>query len=307
MRLHTLSLLTALALSTSAGGARSVAPVRYIDAHVHLVAVMPAEAEIAALKAAGVARGVIMHPEAGELKSAANTDRVFAIPFISIARIPSMKGLRLGPDSAAAMGDLYAKGEVCGFGEIPTRIEPRSESDDASHLLNTDRQAIYALANARGIPVNMHISLVNPETQKAVATIAARYPKMPIILAHAGWDAGADVNERLMATYPNIHADLSIRLDHPATASANDARLSIVDTDGGLKPAWRALIERFPGRFVFGLDVTGDQRPLRIAALVRDAKATLGRLPRPVEEAVARGNIERLIGQCGKRIARARR
>jgi predicted TIM-barrel fold metal-dependent hydrolase len=305
-KLPILGLLAVLALVSGSGGARTLAPVRYVDAHVHLVRVLTASEEIAALKAAGVARGVFMHPEIAELKAATAIDPKFGIPFISIARIPAMKGLRLGPDSAAAMAALYAKGEVCGFGEIPTRIEPRAEPDDASHILNPDRQAIYAAANARGVPVNMHISLTNPATVKAVETIAARYPRMPIILAHAGWDADAATNAALMAKHPNIHADLSIRLDHPATASPNEVKLSVVGADGALKPDWRALIERFPDRFLFGLDVTGDQRPLRIAQLVRDAKVTLGALPRRVEEAVAHGNIERLIGSCGKRLARGR-
>jgi hypothetical protein len=295
-----------MVLCSGATVARAPQPVRYVDAHVHLLAAIPAAEEFALMRAAGIERGVIMHPEPAELARAAAVDSGFVVPFISIARVPAMAGLRLDAGSAARMGELLASGAVCGFGEIPTRIEPRTLSNDAAALLAPEREAIYALANRRGVPVNMHISLANPETEAAVESIARRYPHMSIILAHAGWETGPEVMARLMQAHRNIHADLSIRLDVPGKGPANEAKLSIVDSEGALLPAWRAVITRFPDRFLFGLDVSGDQRPLRIAQLVADAKATLGALPRKVETAVASGNIERLIGHCGRQVARGR-
>lgn len=300
-----LGLLAAmLALGAGAANARGPQPVRYVDAHVHLLATMPPAEEFARLRAAGIARGVVMHPEPAELAAAAAADPAFVVPFASIARIPAMAGLRLDTKTAARLGELQAAGAVCGFGEVPTRIEPRTVSSDAAALLAPEREAIYALANVRQVPVNMHISLANPETEAAVASIAKRYPRMPIILAHAGWETGPVLMARLMRAYRNIHADLSIRLDRPGTGPANEAKLSIVDATGVLLPEWRAVIARYPDRFLFGLDISGDQRPLRIAELVSDAKATLGRLPRGIENAVAHGNIERLIGRCGQRLAK---
>jgi predicted TIM-barrel fold metal-dependent hydrolase len=301
------ALLALIAGLAGPGSARDTAPVRYIDAHVHLTAIMPPAEEFAQLRAAGVARGLVMHPEPGELAAAAAGTPDFAVPFISIARTPAQRGLRLDATTAATLAAMHGRGEVCGFGEIPTRIEPRTLPNDAAALLAPDREAIYAAANRSRVPVNMHVSLASAETEAAIVSIARRFPRMPIILAHAGWETGAEVMTRLMSAHRNIHADLSIRLDNPRSAAPNEVALSIVMPDGALKPEWRTVITRFPDRFLFGLDISGDRRPLRIAALVADAKVTLGGLPQPVEEAVAHGNVERLIGTCGRRGARARR
>jgi predicted TIM-barrel fold metal-dependent hydrolase len=276
-------------------------PVRYVDAHSHLVASLPPTELVAKLKAAGVSGVVLMDPQADVLRAAAAANPGVVVPFISLARLPTMPGLRLGPDAAAAMAALEAEGAVCGFGEIPTRIEPRLEADDAAALTAPDRMAIYAVAAARGVPVNFHVSLSNPATIAAIEAISARYPRMPLILAHAGWEADAPLIGRLIAAHRNVHADLSIRLDRPVPGS-NDARLSIVGPDGQLLPDWRALIERFPDRFLFALDISGDRRPLQIAALVAGAKATLGHLPRATENAVAHGNIERLTQSCKRKM-----
>jgi predicted TIM-barrel fold metal-dependent hydrolase len=277
-------------------------PVQYVDAHSHLVASLPPTELAAKLKAAGVSGVVLMDPQADVLREAAAANPGVVVPFISVARLPTMPGLRLSPDAATAMAALEAEGAVCGFGEIPTRIEPRLEADDAAALSAPDRMAIYAMAEARRMPVNLHVSLSSPATIAAIEVIAARHPHMPLILAHAGWEADAPLIGRLMAAHRNIHADLSIRLDRPMPGS-NDTRLSIVGPDGQLLLEWRTLIERFPDRFLFALDISGERRPLQIATLVADAKATLGQLPRATENAVAHGNIERLTQSCIRRIS----
>jgi predicted TIM-barrel fold metal-dependent hydrolase len=297
-----LHLALALASAFALGGANATPPpVRYIDAHSHFnSSVAPAEI-VARMRAAGLAGVVIMHPETTELAAAADSNPGFVVPFVSVARIPSMRGLRLSAATATTMAALQAQGAVCGLGEIPTRIEPRSEPDDATALFAPDRQAIYALAAARRVPVNLHISLSSPATIAAVETLAARYRRAPIILAHAGWEADAALVGRLMAAHPNLYADLSMRLEHPARAVAELTRISIVGADGRLKPDWAKLIVRRKDRFMFGLDISGEQRTGMITSLVADGRAVLGHLPRLVEEAVAHGTIERLTGRCGRR------
>lgn len=296
-----LILTAALLACAMPGAAQERKPVRYVDAHVHLNPELGPDVEFKALRAAGIERGFVMHPDQARLRAAIAADPRFVIPFASIARTPTMEGMRLGPDTAQALGALWAKRAVCGLGEIPTRIEPRTLPTDAAALLAPERQAVYALANAKRIPVNLHVSLAAPESEAAIATIARRYPQMSLILAHAGWETGAEVMARLMGAHRNINADLSIRLDRPGTGLPNEAGLSIVDARGALKPEWRAVIERFPTRFLFALDVSDARRLARVPVLVADARLALGALPRRVEEAVAHGNAERIAGSCGAR------
>jgi predicted TIM-barrel fold metal-dependent hydrolase len=124
---------------------------------------------------------------------------------------------------------------------------------------------------------------------------------MPLVLAHAGWMAGANVIGPLLEAHPNVYVDLSVRLD-PAVggilAPGAVNQQSILTSTGRLQPEWRALIERFPDRFLFGLDVTGSDRPQHIDELVGVAKRALGELPRDVEASVAHGNTERLLRAC---------
>ena len=68
--------------------------------------------------------------------------------------------------------------------------------------------------------------------------------------------------------------------------------------DGSMKPEWRALIERFPDRFMFAMDVTGSGQQ-RIAERVAAARKAFAPLSEPIEEAFAHGNIERLLQGCG--------
>ena len=269
--------------------------VRYLDAHSHLATVMTADEEIERLRRTGLDRVIIMSPEPDKLRQLVARYPGFVIPFLSVARTPEVKGTRL--DAAAPlMAQMLAAGEICGFGEVPSRVVPENEPSEAAAVDNAYRRAIYAAANASGVPVNLHVSLSQPETVAAIARIATAYPRMKLILAHAGWDVGPEVLAPLLAAHRNLYADLSVRLDRPRDASQPGN--SIVQPDATLQPAWAALIGRFPDRFLFGLDIGLAQRPLRIAELAADARATLGRLPRATEERVAHGNIERLLKTC---------
>ena len=291
-------MLAALASTMAAAAERPA--IRYVDAHSHIVTSIPADEEIVRMKQAGLSAVVIMDPRPAALQSLVRRYPHFVIPFISAARSADMAGLRLDPHTAGTYGRLQATGAVCGFGEIPTRLDPNPEPSDAAALTNDFRSQIYALAERRRVAVNIHVSLETAATIAAIERILADHPHMPLIIAHAGWMAGPELMGRLLAAHANLHTDLSVRLDRPGAPGADPHSNSIVDPQGVLLPAWRALIERFPDRFLFGLDVTMAKRPDHIAELVDDARHTLGALPLPVEEAVAHGNIERLLHGCGQ-------
>lgn len=272
-------------------------PVPYVDAHSHLLTVISPDEEITLFRAAGLAGVVIMYPDVEALEGVAKRNPGYVIPSVSVARTPQMKGLRLGPETAKTFARLRADGAVCGFGELPTRYDPNPYPSDAASFTAPERQAIYAVAEASRTPVSVHVSLEGPEVIAAVETVAAAHPDMPLILAHAGWVADAALIERLLAAHPNLYADLSIRLD-PARADNPNLKLSILTPEGALKPEWRALIERFPDRFLFAMDVTEANRHGRIPELLAAARQAFAPLPRTVEHTVAHGNIQRLTAAC---------
>ncbi|NML08281.1 amidohydrolase family protein [Sphingomonas sp. G-3-2-10] len=285
--------LAALAL-VGCAGAREIP---YIDAHSHLVPDLNPDEEVARFRASGLKAVVIMNPDPAAMRDIGKRHGDFVIPFISIARLPEMAGIRLSPGAAAAMGAAQAEGAVCGFGEVPTRVVPATEPSDDLALLNLDRLPIYALADARGLPLNIHVTIDTPAVEAAVDRVSRGHPRMKLILAHAGWSAGPEVLGRLMAANPNLYADLSIRLD-PAAGFVQPRETSILAADGSLLPEWRVLIERFPDRFMFGMDITGTERPAYIDRLIAVARQAFAPLPRKLQHALAHGNIEALLAGC---------
>lgn len=290
-------------------------PVRYVDAHSHLLEGMTAEQEIALFRAAGLAGVVIMHPDPAQLRDAAARDPGYVVPFISLARLPEMSGLRLTDSSVETMTELHTAGQACGFGEIPTRIMPRTEPTDDLSLLNPDRLRIYAAANRLGLPLNLHVDIADAAVAGSIERIARDNPRLKLILAHAGWSASPETIGRLMDAHPNIHADLSVRLD-PAGGLPQEplargslppgagSTISIVLPDGVLDPQWRELIVRHHDRFLFAMDVTQRERPKHIELLLATARRALAPLGRRIEQAVAHGNIERLLEGCRAGLAR---
>lgn len=285
------------------------AAVPYIDAHSHLLPGMTPPQEAAFFRKAGLAGFVIMHPDLTPVQEMRQGNEGYVVPSFSLARLPDMPGLRLSEGSASAMAVAADAGTVCGFGEIPTRIMPRTEPSDDLSLLNPNRLAIYRAANARGLPVNLHVDIVTPAVEASIARIASDYPKTKIVLAHAGWSASPALIERLMAEHSNIYADLSVRLD-PAGGLPSEPlppgsqppgamqSISIIQPDGSLKAEWHTLIARFPDRFLFALDMSEYQRPKHIDLLMATARKALSPLGSATENAVAHGNIERLFRGC---------
>jgi predicted TIM-barrel fold metal-dependent hydrolase len=304
----------ALSLAACASVPPPAAQVRYIDAHSHILAQMSAAEEVALLRASGISGAIIMHPEMGPIDAMRAGNEGFIVPAVSLARLPQMPGLHLGPQAASVMAGLADRGEACGFGEIPTRIMPRTEPTDDLSLLNPDRRAIYAAANARGLVVSLHIDITDAKVEASVATIAQDYTRAKIVLAHSGWSAAPGVIARLMDRYPNVYGDLSVRLD-PAgglQASAlpanslppgNGNSISILQADGTIQPAWQALMLRHADRFLFAMDMTEEQRPKYAGLLVTTARKALGTLGTAAENAIAHGNAERLYAGCARGFA----
>lgn len=284
-------------------------PVAYIDAHSHIAQDMTPAEEIAEFRKAGLAGVVIMHPDLGQLSDIASANPGYVIPFASIARLPEMPGLRLGPGTAETMAEGVRNGKACGFGEIPTRIIPQTEPSDAKALLAPARREIYAAANATGSALNLHIDVATPDVIEAVAMIARENPRAKVVLAHGGWSATPETLRHLMDKYGNLYADLSVRLD-PAKGLPSDPLpsgalppgagtvISILQTDGSLLPSWRGLIERHPDRFLFAMDITQRERPQHIALLMATARKALAPLGRATESAIAHKNFEKLVGDC---------
>lgn len=139
-----------------------------------------------------------------------------------------------------------------------------------------------ALAEQRGLVVLAHVDDV------AIDLLMAHTPsqgqRMQLIWAHTGI-GGAPVErvDALMARYPGLLGELSYR---PGLVCENDQ----------LCPAWRALLLKYPDRFVIGSDTWVNQRWQYYESLMQGYRTWLGGLPADVAQKVAWGNAARVFG-----------
>jgi hypothetical protein len=82
--------------------------------------------------------------------------------------------------------------------------------------------------------------------------------------------------------FPGLMVEFAIRSD--------------IGPGGRLAPGWRALIERYPERFMIGTDTYTPARWPAMPAILAEVRAWLITLPPALAEAVAWGNAARLLG-----------
>lgn len=153
---------------------------------------------------------------------------------------------------------------------------------DSANANGPVAQALMALAEQKDLAVLAHVDDVAIDLLMANAPSKGR--KLKLIWAHTGI-GGTPVQrvDELMARYPQLMGELSYR---PG-----------LTCDGGqLCPEWRALLLKYPDRFLIGSDTWVNQRWLYYDDLMQGYRAWLGGLPVDVARRIAWNNGARLFG-----------
>ncbi|MFN4163644.1 MAG: amidohydrolase family protein [Ferrovibrio sp.] len=122
----------------------------------------------------------------------------------------------------------------------------------------------------------------------AVERLFRHDPQALILWAHSGFDR-PDAVRAMLKRYPTLWADLAFRNDHA--------------TQGKVDPAWRALFEEFPDRFMVGTDTFTPERWFYIEEHAKWSRGWLADLPKPLAEKIAWRNAEALFAHTGFRPA----
>jgi hypothetical protein len=111
-----------------------------------------------------------------------------------------------------------------------------------------------------------------------------------VLWAHAGVIATPDQVDALLARWPRLSVELSLRDD--------------VAPRGQLDPKWRALLLKYSDRFMVGTDTwtvggsyTGNERWDAYSDIVKGIRGWLMQLPEEARIAIAHGNAERFLAQ----------
>ena len=153
---------------------------------------------------------------------------------------------------------------------------------DSANANGPVAKKLMALAEARSLVVLAHVD------DRAIDLLMANTPskgqKTRLVWAHTGI-AGAEPSrvDQLLAQYPGLMGELSYR---PG-----------LTCDGGkLCPEWRALMLKYPTRFMIGSDTWVNQRWQYYDELMKGYRVWLGDLPPDVARGIAWGNGAGLYG-----------
>jgi len=254
------------------------------DAHVHFsvgaTSAYTPEAALKILDSAGIGTAIVSStPNDGTLLLHAAYPQRF-IPFVRPYRktrdLSSWGEERSSwykdPDTLPFLEKELARGIYRGIGEFHV---------DGHEIDTPVMRGLTALAIKHDLWMMAH------SDASAIEQLFGFAPGARILWAHTGMVEPAAKVAELLERYPRLYGELSYRSG----------------VGNGLSDEWRALLLRFPDRFVYGSDTWIPSRWSQVDTLTREAQDWLATMPPAVAQAIAYGNAQRLFGAPGKAAA----
>ncbi len=245
-----------------------------IDAHLHYTGVdaaeRPPEEIIALFDRHQIAAAVVSgQPQwAVEALYRAAPERI--LPFLSLYRGPADKASWMqDPGLPARLSEALSSGIYRGIGEI--------------HIFAKDRES-PVLAALVDIAAEQDLMLQVHGDAAVIETIFAQAPEVTVLWAHLGTDPRPQVLAPMLARYPRLFIDTSVR----------DERF--VDDQGRLWQQWRRFFIAHQDRVLVGVDTYWTPRWRRFSEVAARIRAWLDQLPPDVAAGLAYGNAARLFG-----------
>jgi hypothetical protein len=262
------------------------------DAHLHYndeawqgqPAAHPLDDVLARMQRNGV-RAVIANsrPNEGtralaEARAQTRAAGVAVVPFIRLYRNRADYGSWFQDESIYAMVQQeHVRGTAAG----PYRGIGEFHLYDSANANGPVARKLMQFAQQNGLAVLAHVD------DAAIDLLMAHAPGARLIWAHTGIGGTPAARvQALLEKYPALMGELSYR-----------PGLSCTDDHGGTRlcPDWRALMLRFPDRFLIGSDTWINQRWLYYDGLMQEYRRWLGELPPDVARRIAWGNGARLF------------
>ncbi len=241
------------------------------DAHIHYSQsdwdVLHPQQVLAILDRAGVRVALVSStPDDGTLKLYKTAPHRI-IPFLRPYRNRAdMAGWHSDPAVQAYVEERLKRGIYKGIGEFHL-----SAKDVDTPVV----KRFAGLAAEQQLFFHAHVDEV------AVEKLLTLYPRVRILWAHAGMSTPVEEVGRLLGRFQKLWVELALRLD--------------VAPGGTLDPEWRALLLRYPDRFMVGTDTWVTSRWETLVEEVQATRGWLRHLPPMVAEQIAYKNGERLF------------
>lgn len=153
---------------------------------------------------------------------------------------------------------------------------------DSANANGPVAKQLMALAEEKDLAILAHVDDVAIDL--LMANTPSKGQKMRLIWAHTGiGGTPAPRVDALLARYPRLMGELSYRP-------------GLTCSDGQLCPEWRALLLKYPDRFMIGSDTWVNQRWQYYGELMQGYRTWLGGLPADVARRIAWDNGAKLFG-----------
>ena len=176
----------------------------------------------------------------------------------------------------------HARGAAAGPARVAFRGIGEFHLYDSSNARQPVARKLMAFAEDKNLTVLAHVD--DAAIDLLMASTSSKGQKLRLIWAHTGIGGVSVVRvDQLLGQYPLLMGELSYRP-------------GLTCEGGKLCPEWRALLLKYPTRFMIGSDTWVNQRWTQYDDLMQGYRAWLGDLPPDVARQIAWGNGAALFG-----------
>ena len=243
-----------------------------IDAHAHYstpdAEAFSADAVLAKLDAAGVRRLVVTSspPHLAQQLYQHAPERI--IPLLGVYASDRHKANWVHDATLPArVAAQLEHGVWAGIGEL--------------HLFAHDAQQPVFAQLARLAAARKRVLMIHGDAEVVEQAFAVA-PEVRVLWAHLGTQPEPAALDAMLSRFPQLWVDTSVR----------DERIA---PDGTLLPAWRALFERHPERFVVAVDTFSVNRWQQYASVAARIRNWVDPLPPPLRNNLLHDNAARLF------------
>jgi hypothetical protein len=177
----------------------------------------------------------------------------------------------------------------------------RKDRDITIDLAGPAGQALFQLSEKSGVAFQIHYE-IEDRLLPALEAMLARYPKAKAIWCHLAMirnpDRAKNYGPALVASlierFPGLHFDLAVPAAGHVYAPSGARDATIYAPSGEIKAEWRAVLEKYPDRFLAASDYRPPIEDHYAANILRQRKL-LGELSPATQRHIAFGNAWRLI------------